>query len=323
MKKFSIILPFRDTPLERKFAEQSLPSAVALNPDELVIGVDSPADQSFIDLILRLCQPLKDVNIVQVPRSDEWNFQLANVLWRCFKECRNDVVLAGNIDTILKPVLLKGLDYVGKGDNLAVSFPVRSLTRNLSEWIRYMFELWTIRKMEYLWGGTYWLYMPYVYEDVDEKGMREVFNGVDVYMEKCIVSAGKHTILTLMKPGAQAMNLGNPDYPWRQFEWGIWKYANLDVDREKRLRRSRGRSFNRLLTHVINRFPILPVLKISFTRQHRWKLRGWLWARKNPTHMAVTKARGMPYEKYVLSGAKYVRDIYDWEKYGITGTGFE
>lgn len=321
MKKFSIILPFRDTSLERKFAEKSLPSAIALNPDEMVIGVDAPADPSFIDLILNLCQPFKDVNIVQVPRSDEWNFQLANVLWSCFGECRNDVVFVSFIDIIFKPVLLQGLEYIGQNNTLGVSFPVRPLTRNLSEWIRYLSERWTIRKREYVWDGTSWLYLPYVFEDVDKKGMQEIFNGVDTYMETCIINASRHKIITLPQSGAQSMNLANTDYPWRQFEWGVWKYANLAVDKKKRLQRNGGK-LSRLLTLIINKFPILPVLKLSFTRQHQWRLRGWMWARKNPTTIAVTKARGVPYEVYSREGSKYIRDIHDWEKYGITGTGF-
>lgn len=324
MKKFSIILPFRDTPLERKFAEKSLPSAIALNPDELVIGVDSPADPSFIDLILNLCQPFKDVNIVQVPRSDEWNFQLANVLWSCYDQCRNDVVLASNIDGIFQPVILQGLDYIGQNNSL-VTFLIRPLTRNLSEWIRYLSVLWTIRSKcnRTDVSGTFWLYLPHFYEDVNKKGMQYVSNGVDTYMVECIINAGRHKIINIRKHGAQSLNLENHDYPWLQFGWGVWKYANMDVEKEKRLQRSQGRTFSRLLIHIINRFPILPVLKLSFTRQHQWRLRGWMWAKKNPTHIAVTKARGMPYISYSYEGAKYIRDIYDWKKHGITGTGFE
>ena len=43
MKQFSIVIPFRDTPCERKFAETSIPAAIKLNPSEIVIGVDAPA----------------------------------------------------------------------------------------------------------------------------------------------------------------------------------------------------------------------------------------------------------------------------------------
>ncbi|MYB30488.1 MAG: hypothetical protein F4Y18_05580 [Cenarchaeum sp. SB0663_bin_5] len=341
MKEFSIMFPFRDTPLERKFAEKLLPSAIELNPDELVIGVDSPAGPSFIDLILNLYQPFKDVNIVQVPHSDEWNFPLANVLWSCFKEYRNDVVLAGNIDTILKPVLLQSLDCIGQNNNLGMSFPIRSLTRNLNEWIRYLFELWAIRR-KYFWIGTFWLYLQYVYEDVDKKGMDELSNGVDIYMEEYIINPGRYKIITTRKHGAQSLHLGNPDYPWRQFEWGhgsvstwmskrkneynvfrsMFDVKNITtmakVEKEKRIQRSQGRKFSRLLTHVIHRFLILLVLKLSFIRQHKWRLQDWMWARKNSTYIAVTKDRGVPYIVYSYDGAKYIRDMYDWKKHGVT-----
>ena len=35
---FSIVVPFRDTPSEREFAKKSIPSAVRLKPNEIIVG---------------------------------------------------------------------------------------------------------------------------------------------------------------------------------------------------------------------------------------------------------------------------------------------
>lgn len=37
---FGIVRPLRDTPRERRFAERSVPLAIELGPDELVVGID-------------------------------------------------------------------------------------------------------------------------------------------------------------------------------------------------------------------------------------------------------------------------------------------
>ena len=41
---FTIVVAFRDTPRERAFAEKSIPSAIALGPDELVVGIDGAGE---------------------------------------------------------------------------------------------------------------------------------------------------------------------------------------------------------------------------------------------------------------------------------------
>ena len=46
MTMYTTVILFRDTPAERKFALRSIPAAIALKPDELIIGVDAPPPPS-------------------------------------------------------------------------------------------------------------------------------------------------------------------------------------------------------------------------------------------------------------------------------------
>ena len=105
---FTIVVPFRDTPRERKFAERSIPSAIALGPDELVVGIDGAGegtggdgdgdgDDALAAFISALCERhghAGRLSVVRAARSPEWRFQLANVIWHCYRASRNDVALS-------------------------------------------------------------------------------------------------------------------------------------------------------------------------------------------------------------------------------------
>ena len=110
MKQFSIVMPFRDMPRERKFAETSIPAAIKLNPSEIVIGVDAPTVESFLDHIHNICkqESFDRIKIMEVHRSNKWNFQLVNVMWRCYNACSYGIILAFDVDTTLLPTILRG-----------------------------------------------------------------------------------------------------------------------------------------------------------------------------------------------------------------------
>ena len=53
-KKFSIVMPLRDIHTERRFAEESIPAALELDPDEFVVAVDAQATESLTSHIRRI-----------------------------------------------------------------------------------------------------------------------------------------------------------------------------------------------------------------------------------------------------------------------------
>ena len=327
MKKFSIVMPFRDTPRERKFAERSIPSAIELEPDEFVIGVDAPADDSLIQHIRGICdgRSFNGLRIVQVERSDDWEFQLANIIWHCYRACRNDTILAFDVDSVLRPAVLAGRDMVGMGDIAVVSFTKKLLVRSLSDLLRYAFYRWRVRTSSYVFAGIYWIHRPYYTQDIPLDGLQNIRNGIDTYMVERILAMKDHRIMTLKDIGVDCMDYQNEDYPWRQFQEGIWYYANQNEFRRQRRERMRLTRISRtksLLNRVIDRDPKLFVLIKAAAYQRWWIPRGYLWASGNPIHAAVQKAHGLTFEEWGLEGSTYIKDIHDWKKYGRLGTGF-
>ena len=148
MRKFSIVMAFRDTPRECKFAAKSIPSAIRMDPDELIIGVDAPADESFLAHIDSLCGELsfKNYKIVKVEHSDEWNSHLAHIIWECYNACKNDKIFAFDVDSVIRPTILKGYDMVGRDKNAVVSFTKKLLIKRPSHMIRYMVSVQVVPK---------------------------------------------------------------------------------------------------------------------------------------------------------------------------------
>lgn len=326
MTKFSIVMAFRDTPRERKFAEKSIPSAIALGPDDLLIGVDEPADESLLALISRLCaeQSFTNYRILPVPKSDKWRLQLANVIWHCYLECRNDRILAFDVDSVLRPAVLHGLGLVGRDGNAVVSFTKRLLVRNLGDLVRYAFYRLRVMRDSYVFSGTYWIFRPHYFKDVDIDGMQTIENGIDTYMVKRISAMGRHRILTLKEMGVDCMDMQNGDYPWRQFQDGIWYYANKDTYMELRKQsRARENSIKSIIRKPLDRYLALVIILKSATCCHPWLFRGWFWARQNPDHPAIRAARGTELDEWSTTGSKHVKAIRDWYKDGRLGTGFD
>ena len=323
-RKFSIVMAFRDTPRERKFAQRSIPSAIALRPDEFLIGVDAPTDESFLRIIHDLCSRHSFTNyrILEVERSPEWRFQLANTIWHCYKACRNEKVLAFDVDSVLRPAVLQGYDLVGEG-RAVVSFTKRLLIRSLTDLIRYGSYRLRVRRDSNVFSGVYWIYRPHYFADVDLDGMRSIQNGIDVYMVKRIVEIGRHEVVTLKEIGVSCMDMQNEDYPWRQFQSGIWYYANKERMREVRTKPTATTGIlYRFIKFVVHSHPAVLMLVKSAMYWHPWFALGWLWARNHPDHKSVKKAREVTLYEWGTLGSKYVREIRDWSRYGRTGTGF-
>ena len=325
MKQFSIVMPFRDTPRERKFAEKSIPAAIKLNPSEIVIGVDAPTVKSFLDNIHNKCkqESFVRIKIMEVRRSNKWNFQLANVIWNCYKACSYDIILASDVDTTLLPTILRGYNMIsGHSENAVVSFTKRLLIKTPSDLIRHISYRLRIRVSTWTFSGVYWLYRPSYFEDVDLKGMQSITNGIDTYMVGRIMSVGRHKIVTLKDIGSISMDYQNEDYPWRQFQDGIWYGANRKTFRRSRTSSTGSSAIRRTISRVLDLNPSLAILIKVMAYQHPWLLRGYLWAIMHPKHTAVSVARDSTFYDWGLTGSKFIKDLHDWSKMGRTGTGF-
>ena len=313
-------MAFRDTPRERTFAEKSIPSAIALGPDELVVGIDGDGGagagnggdtgrDGLAEFVTSLCERhayAGRLSVVRVERSPEWGFQLANVIWHCYKASRNDAVLSFDIDSVLRREALRGARMVGRDGVASALVSKHMLTRTPSEYLRYAgFCLRGIvaKRNAYASSGAYWLHLPWYFANVSRDGLAGISNGIDDYMLARMAANGTHRVVRVPGNGAMSLDIENVDYPWRQFADGMWHGANGSP-------RSAG-------PRAALREAALAVGKAAaYQRPH--VARGWLWAVLHQDSEACRAARETDLAGWITRGSAYVRD----REWGRKGTGF-
>ena len=159
-----------------------------------------------------------------------------------------------------------------------------------------------------------------------ESEYKLIKNGMDTYMYEQIKNLKTHNIITLKNAGCKSLDYQNEDYPWRQFQRGIWLYANYHTLRAAL--KPHNTALQRLwrytrIKSLFDRHPLLGILKYSLICQHPWVMRGAKWASVNTQHVAVRMAHEKSLIDYEYMGSTYIRDIYDWDKIGRTSTGFD
>lgn len=307
-------MAFRDTPRERTFAEKSIPSAIALGPDELIVGIDGDDKATGGDGLAAFVSSLCGrhgyagrLSVVSVERSPEWRFQLANVIWHCYKASRNDAALSFDIDSVLRREALRGAGMVGRDGVAAALVSKRMLTRTPSEHLRYAgFYLRGLagRRNAYASSGAYWLHLPWYFANVSRDGLAGISNGIDDYMLARMAANGTHRVVRVPgSSGAVSLDVENIDYPWRQFADGMWHGANGS------LRRAGPREALREAALAMGK-------AAAYQRPH--VARGWLWAVRHQDSEACRAARGTDLAGWITLGSKYVRD----REWGREGTGF-
>lgn len=321
-------MPFRDTSRERKFALKSIPSAIKLHPDELVIGVDAPMSESFAKLIDELCkkESFENLKIVEINHeSQEWGFRLAHIIWECYKACTNDKILVFDVDTVLRPVVLKGYELVGQNNNAVVSFAKKLLIKSASQLIRYAIYRMTVKRRG-VFSGIYWIYKPYYFENVILSEFKQISNGIDAFMFDVIQKRRTHKVTILKDIGVNCLDIQNEEYPWRLFQIGVWMYSNT-FGKTKQLSSMNSLPKNsaryKIKVFIKKRFPgIILFYRISRMGYDKWVIKGVLWARENKEHTATRTASKLSYTEWELTGTKYIKDVHNWEKHGRTSTGF-
>jgi len=113
--KFSVVIPVKN---EIDLIPKTLPSYIALRPEELIIGVDKPTPKGLIEGIERVSCRYKAegiTRVIQVPRGG-WGDHQTKVRRTCFLEAKNDRILTGDVDLIVNRNCHKALRLVGKDD---------------------------------------------------------------------------------------------------------------------------------------------------------------------------------------------------------------
>lgn len=306
---FTVVVPFLDTPRGRGFAARFLPSAAALGPSEILVGVDSPADPGLAGFLAGAAAGGRapPVRTVEVERSPGWRMHQARVVDECFGRCGTDVALLCNIDTVLRRGALKGLGMVGAaaaGRAALVSMSLRLRTDGPGSAVRYC----AARARAVLRGatnsGTLWIHLPDYFERVDRAGYAGIANGFDTYLFESLAASPGAAVVADVSIGAEGLDRENGDLEWRQFGYGVWSYANG---------RRRGGPASGVRSAA-------SIAKHAAANCHPYSLRGWLWARANPMSEPVRTASGIGYAEWsTYHEPGQVRGLMDWPE---RGTGF-
>jgi len=113
--KFSVVVPVRD---EVDMIPRTLPSYLALMPDELILCMDKPTPEDMLEVIEKVskqCNAENMVKVLQVPKGG-WGDQQMKVRRTGFLEARNNRILTGDIDLIVNRNVLKAIALVGKNN---------------------------------------------------------------------------------------------------------------------------------------------------------------------------------------------------------------
>lgn len=300
---FSIVMPARDTPREREFARKSVPSALALGPSEIVVGIDEgPGADDFEEHIRSQAGGFAGLRVVRVPPSAEWKFSLANTIWHCYKECSHDAVLAFDVDTVLRPSVLKGLHMVGRDNVAVVSFTKRFFSPTVGDRLRYATYRWRVRRSSCVFAGTYWLWLPYYFAAVDKRGLSQIANGIDTYMVRALDLDGRYSVTTLKDIGVDCLDYENQFYPWRQFSDGVYWST-----------RPTGRRGGRI-------FRAAYILWHAVSYNKPWTLKGYLWGIRNRDSAACRAARSaVDADEWSMQGGSRYFAHMSWSR---KGTGF-
>ena len=307
---FTVVVPFRDTPREREFAARFLPSAAALGPAEIIVGVDSPADPGLAGLLAGAAGEggearARLVRTVEVERSAGWRLHPARVVDECFGRCGTDVALLCNIDTVLRRGVLKGLGMVGAasdGRAALVSLSLRLRTDGPGSAVRYWASRARMRMRGATNSGTFWIHLPDYFGRVDRAGYAAIVNGFDTYLFESLAASPGATVIADGSLGADSLDRENGDLAWRQFGYGVWSYAN-----------GRGGPASGVRSAA-------SIVKHAAVNCHPYSLRGWRWARANPLSEPVRTASGIGYAEWsTYHEPGQVRGLMDWPE---RGTGF-
>lgn len=329
---FTIVLPIRGTDRELGFMKKSIPSAIKLNPGELILACDEPMRHEVNDLIISLMRKndFTRYRIVSFPRDSSWGFQLANVIWNCYKIAKYDKIYSFDIDSVVRKEALKGYDIVGKNGVAIVSLTKKLRTKTPMEIRRYIFYRIRVHQSDYVFSGNYWIYRPYFFDMIKLDEYKTLKNGVDTFLTNKIKEQNKYKIITLKEKGINSLDIQNEDYEWRQFQTGVWIGANNHVpiymqpDKKLNWKNVRMVTIGGLLGILFTKILRDPdaFIKIkAFMYGHPKLVDGYKWAKDNPKHEVVQSAKSMTYDEWGYQGGSLIKKL--GMKWGRSdGTGF-
>ena len=179
MHTFSILVSIRDIDDEYDYMKKSFPSALELNPTEIIVGLDKPASKRIIERAKKISKKynFNNLKFLEIEKSKEWGFQLAHIVWEAYKMSAHDTILTYDIDSILTKNVLIGLDGIGKNNISVLSFTKKLRIKSLPELIRYCFYRLRVKMTDYVFAGVYWIYRPFYFDTIKLQDIQKTRSG--------------------------------------------------------------------------------------------------------------------------------------------------
>jgi hypothetical protein len=223
-ESWSLVIPILD---EVDLFKQAFPSCVALCPDEVLLCLNEDYPREIV-AVARALYDEDRLRIVTIPRDNGWRFPQACARVEGFKRAENDRILNIDVDNILYPSILKGLEHLGQKNVALVSFrkdityTVSSRLREKSHRLQNSLAAYCFQKGADPIMGAYWIYRPYYFDVIDEDEYRLIYNGSDTYLYWKFQQPGQYRRLYLDESCCRSLRHENEGLTWRQLEVGLY-----------------------------------------------------------------------------------------------------
>jgi len=226
--EFSVVMPIKN---EAHLIRYSIPSVVSVNPAEIVLCFDKPADSHTFNVAKRIVERLgaeEKTKFLEVERNSKFRLHQAWVRRSGFLKASYDKILTVDADLFVYPAVLKAIDMVGKNNiGLASCEKVYSLLDFHSFWRVGVDKMKTlIVKNRGSFTGLYAFWRPFWLETEDDF-VERISASEDVHL--CLGIMKKYRCVFLKDVGGFCLGIQAEDKIVNQFRAGQWfaQYAGF------------------------------------------------------------------------------------------------
>ena len=228
---WSIVLPVKD---EVDYLRLSLPSAIRLNPDEIILVLDE-GETLITPVAKEIVERLNyhGLRILYVARNPAWRFHQGYVRRQGYLASKHEKIFTFDADTILSPRVMIGRDMVGTDGITFVTFRKKLAVVGFVQTFRSLVydarrripqrRILSASKVRQPFIGIYWLFLPYYVDLIREEVVSKIYNGEDTLAQQLIEEHAyyKHIHLDNVL-GCVSLRHENEDTSWRQEQLGIY-----------------------------------------------------------------------------------------------------
>ncbi len=171
---------------EEKVLPLTLPSIYALNPNQILFGLDRCRDRSRSIIEAQASKHNADTEIREYHEEDglDWNFRRAYLRWDLQTYARNEVILNTAADIRLDPKLSKILTQIPDKYKL-ISIGYLDYPYTWQTWLR---QIAAATHLFYGFAGVVAVSRSAWLETEDEKSLKKIYLGEDTHLHKAIKS---------------------------------------------------------------------------------------------------------------------------------------